>query len=247
MGYAMKTLGIWNPKTQKGEARGYLTGIMHLAPGDLSGYQVCPMASKGCLAACLNTSGRGRLSSIQAARIAKTRRYFQDRIGFMVDLYKDISALERKAKREGLTPAVRLNGTSDIPWEKTAPDLFTDFRQVQFYDYTKRPGRITPQNYHLTFSRSESNEADAIKELEHGHSVAVVFSASDSIADALAWTESNLWSPETERQWGVANVYDATTHDLRFLDPMPGVAYLTAKGDGKRDRSGFVVRAGKRS
>jgi len=43
-----------NTKTAKGEASGYLTGILHLAPGDLSGAQVCPKASAGCLAACLN-------------------------------------------------------------------------------------------------------------------------------------------------------------------------------------------------
>ena len=33
-----------NAKTVKGEQLGFLTGILYLAPSNLSGYQVCPMA-----------------------------------------------------------------------------------------------------------------------------------------------------------------------------------------------------------
>ena len=88
----MKLLGIANTKTMKGEAYGYRTYIMHLAPSTLSGYQVCPMASVGCSTACLNLSGMGRFSNVQAARIAKTRWFFEDRMAFMHQLVKEIAA-----------------------------------------------------------------------------------------------------------------------------------------------------------
>ena len=223
----MKLLGIGNPKTERGEAKGYLTGIMHLAPGDLSGHQVCPMASKGCLAACLNTAGRGHMTSIQSARIAKTRRWFEDRTAFVADLYADIEALQRKAQREDMAPAVRLNGTSDIPWERQLPALFTDFADVQFYDYTKRPGRMTPVNYHLTFSRSESNEEAARAEFDRGLNTAIVFEALPEHYDGVP-------------------VLDGTLTDLRFLDPAGHIVGLTAKGKlGRGDTTGFVVRGGR--
>ena len=76
----MKLLTTGNPKLMKGEKKGYLSFVLHLAPADLSGYNVCPMASDGCRAACLNTAGRGGIfkpgtttNAIQDARIRKTR------------------------------------------------------------------------------------------------------------------------------------------------------------------------------
>ena len=216
----MKLLGLSNPKTEKGESLGYLTAIMHFAHGSTSGFNV----SLGCLGACLDFAGRGAMKTVQAARIAKTRRWFEDRTAFVADLYADIEALRRKARREGMTPAVRLNGTSDIPFENQLPDLFTDFADVQFYDYTKRPGRVTPANYSLTFSRSETNEKVAWQELGRGLNMAVVFEALPS-------------------RYGGAPVLDGTLTDLRFLDPAGHIVGLTAKGKlGREDSTGFVVR-----
>ena len=67
-------------KMAKGEAFGYKTAILHLAPFTLSGKNVCPKASKECAAACLNTSGRGQMNSVQAARVNKTNAFWQDRL-----------------------------------------------------------------------------------------------------------------------------------------------------------------------
>ena len=107
-------------KTIKGGKIGFLTGILYLAPSNISGYQVCPMAKKAnCEAACLYTAGRGAFTSIQNARIAKTKRFFEERDAFMNDLVFSIKSLVRKANKAGLTPLVRLNGTSDILWENT--------------------------------------------------------------------------------------------------------------------------------
>ena len=138
----MQLLSTANPKIQKGTARGYLSFILHLAPADLSGHEVCPKRTKGCTDACLNTAGRGGMfrrgettNVIQRARIRKTKMFFEARDAFMLALEQDINKGIRQAKRLGLKPVFRLNGTSDLSWEKYG--IIEKFPQVQFYDYTK--------------------------------------------------------------------------------------------------------------
>src|ERR1700675_3335037 len=130
----LKLLTVGNPKTAKGQARNYLTGVLHLAPFNLSGVNVCPLAEiAGCVKACLNTAGRGgiakggavtqesvkdgsRTNKIQECRIRRSRMSLEKRNEFMALLSSDISKLIFNAKKLGLTPAIRLNGTSDIRW-----------------------------------------------------------------------------------------------------------------------------------
>ena len=95
---------------------------------------------------------------------------------------------------------------------------------AQFYDYTKRPGRTTPPNYHLTFSLSEINRVDAAAELARGHNVAVVFKGATL----------------PDRCMG-APVIDGDASDLRYLDPSPVIVGLRAKGRAIGDTSGFAV------
>lgn len=224
----MKLLTIGNTKTVKGEALGYMTFIMHLAPSTLSGYNTCPMASEGCAAACLNTAGRGRFTMTQEARIRKTRWFFEDRVSFMDQLVKDVLAAIRKAARMNMIPVFRLNGTSDIRWETVPVYGFRNIMEmmpaVQFYDYTALPNRRDiPKNYHLTFSRKENNDAYVKVAMDNGMNVAVVF-------------EKELPATHVGRI-----VIDGTETDLRFLDPKNVIVGLVAKGKGKRDMSGFVV------
>lgn len=226
----MKLLGIANTKTMKGEKYGYQTYIMHLAPSTLSGYQVCPMASPGCASACLNLSGMGRFSNVQAARIAKTKWFFEDRQAFMAQLVKEVEAAIRKSTRLGFTPAFRLNGTSDIRWEQYAVvrngveyrNIMEAFPTTQFYDYTKLTNRnFVPSNYHLTFSRSETNYMETVRMMAQMN-VAVVF---DEIPD---------------KYMGIT-VVDGTDSDLRFLDPSFVIVGLKANGKAKKDQTGFTV------
>ena len=227
-----KLLSTANPKIQKGTEKGYLSFILHLAPADLSGYEVCPKRTKGCTDACLNTAGRGGMfkrgettNVIQRARIRKTKMFFTDRDQFMKDLYHDIRKAIAFAERKGLVPVFRLNGTSDLSWEKytvgtTDMNLFQLFPTVQFYDYTKVLGRKIAQyaNYHLTFSAADGNDADVARALAAGMNVTVVY---DRIPQG---------------------VYSADEDDLRFLDPKVGIIGLKAKGRAKKDTSGFVRR-----
>lgn len=229
---ALLTMGYQSPKIIKSDNAGldYLTAIMYLAPYKLSGYNTCSMASPGCIRGCLNTSGRGQTSIVQMARIKRTKRFFEDRIQFTKDLHEEIAKFHRKCIKNGKKTAIRLNGTSDIMWENVLPELFLAFPDVQWYDYTKifkrmvrySEGRL-PSNYHLTFSRSETNDADCREVLKLGCSVAVVFRNKNLPVDYMGFP-----------------VYNADHTDLRFLDPV-GVQGLYAKGKAKRDDSGFVV------
>jgi len=220
-------------KTVKGlDALGVLTGILYMAPADLSGFNVCSHCSPGCKGSCLNTAGRGAFGNVQAARLAKTLLFFEDRPAFRWNLEQDCAALVRKAERENLIPAVRPNGTSDLPYERIFPELFEKFPAIRWYDYTKVPGRVVPANYHLTFSRSEENDAACRAELQHGRNVAVVFS-----------TPKGQPLPSTCCGW---EVIDGDLTDVRFLDegkkgPGPYVVGLRAKGKARKDASGFVI------
>lgn len=237
----MKYLTTENAKTTKGEGLGYLTAILYLAPSYLSGRNVCPHASAGCIAACLFSAGMGAFANVRSARIAKTKAFFSDAKGFIEDIAKDIEAAQRKANRERLSLCVRLNGTSDIPWESLGGDarvcLMTRFPDVSFYDYTKDARRVRaflagkfPPNYSLTFSRSESNGETAISLAKAGANVAVVFDTKKG--DALPI------------EWAGRPIVDGDVSDLRFLDARGRIVGLRAKGQGKKDESGFVVVSG---
>ena len=226
-----KLLSTANPKIQKGTKLGYLSFILHLAPSDLSGKNTCPKATKGCIAACLNTAGRGGMfkrgentNMIQKARIRKTQYFFNNRDAFMLDLMQDIKKGIRLANKLGLEPVFRLNGTSDLSWEKyemtEGKNVFDVFAGIQFYDYTKVLGRKVKhiENYHLTFSKADGNDSDVAEALLQGMSVVAVY---DKIP---------------------AGVPSADETDLRFLDPKGIMLGLKAKGRAKKDYSGFVIR-----
>lgn len=245
--YPSRLLTLGNPKTAKGEGYGYLTAILHLAPAKLAGFEVCAGRTDGCTAACLNTAGmqgtagRHRIR-IVSARIRRTKWFRADKQAFMRRLELDIAAHERSARRHGLKPAVRLNGTSDIPWENIrylgtdgrSITLMDRFPKVRFYDYTKlalRFKRNLPANYDLTFSAADGNEPAAQVALAHGARIAVVFGNA-------ARPSARKWPLPTE--FSGRPVVDADKHDLRFLEPAGVVCGLRAKGLAKRDTTGFV-------
>lgn len=242
-----------NTKILKGAKRGYVTAIMHFLPADAAGYQVCPMAIlAGCISACLNVSGRGAMAKgnatftsnggavlpdnvIQRARQKRTIAFFEDRKGFMAILKKELTTFVKYARKHGVTPCFRPNGTSDLPWESyrdaNGETLFDWFPELQIYDYTKVANRAKdpsklPANYHLTVSYSGASErylTYIMANLGPDTNVAAVF------RDTL---------PETFLGRRVINGDD---DDLRFLDPAGVIVGLTAKNKAKRDTSGFVV------
>ena len=229
----MKLLTTANAKIRKGEKIGFKTFGIHLAPASLSGFNVCKDASAGCAASCLNTAGMGVFSNVQNARIEKTRLFFKDKAVFLSQLIKEITAAIKSAEKQNLTAVFRLNLTSDLPWEKiklNGKSVFDLFPQVTFYDYTKSPERMTtflagdmPKNYHLTFSKSETNGAIAESILKSGGNVAMVFRKS------------------LPAKWLGVDVINGDETDLRFLDGAGKIVGLVEKGKAKKDESGFVI------
>jgi hypothetical protein len=218
-------------KTVKAEAFGYLNAILYLAPHTIAGGpSVCPSSTPGCRASCLYTSGRGRHSNVQAARIRKTKLWHTDKSLFLDMLNNDIQLLAAQAEKKALKLAVRLNGTSDIPFYIYCTSLFNMWKEqgVTFYDYTKVHGygKMLPPWWHLTFSLSEKNEETANRLLAKGSNVAVPF--------MLGHDE-----PLPDYYLG-HKVIDGDIHDLRFLDPQPRVVGLRVKGDGMKDETNFI-------
>jgi len=236
-----------NAKTVKGERLGYLTGVLYLAPAKLSGYQVCAMAATAqCEKACLNLAGLGGVyTSIQKSRIAKTRRFFEDRDNFMLDVVKSIRGLIKLARKPRRVKGrfakryqvlVRLNGTSDIRWELvpvtidgvTYANLMLAFPDVQFYDYTKLANRRNlPDNYDLTFSYSgvKAYAPQVAKAQKALMRIAVVFRHVEDIP---------------KRFIGLRCI-GGDNSDVRHIERQNVVVALYAKGPAKHDATGFVV------
>jgi len=222
-----------NAKITKGEAFGYITKGIHLAPANLSGYEVCQWRSKGCTMACLNTAGRGQMNSVQDSRIAKTKLFFEQKFDFLAKLSKEITSSIKSASKKGMQAVFRPNLTSDIAWENVVNEdgvtIFEKHGSTQFYDYTKSFKRMKaflngelPSNYHLTFSCSEHNEKICQVVLSMGGNVAVVF------------------RNQLPKTWNGYQVVNGDESDLRFLDKQGVVVGLIEKGLAKKDLTGFV-------
>jgi len=214
IGYVKPTnlLSTENAKTVKGEKVGYTTYIMYLAPHtqNSKGINLCPHASEGCAKACLFGSGSARFEKTQQGKINKTEYFLADRKAFLEQLVNEIAKIEKRHAKSKKKFAVRLNGTSDIRFEKlkiNGKNIFDTFPNVQFYDYTKNPIRMfmdMPKNYHLTFSMSEDNKDICLDMLKAGKNVAMVFGIKKS-------------KPLPNEYMGF-KVINGDETDLRFLD-----------------------------
>lgn len=196
--------GDSNVKLSKNSGKALSYGLS-LSPARMIGtHNTCAAASPACRAACLNETGNGfQFSTTQLGRIVKTYCLFNHKQWFLSQLHRELSAVERKAKREEMQACVRLNMFQDLPWERIDETIITAHSSIQFYDYTKirsRAGELFP-NYWVTFSRSEVNESAAIDQLNNGRNVAVVFH------DGLP------------ARWHGFAVIDGDKTDLRFTDP----------------------------
>lgn len=228
---ALLSPGSTNAKTAKNSLK---TFILYLTPGTTNGHNLCPKASAGCLAACLYTAGRGRFSNVQTARANKTAEFIQDKPAFVRALAWEILKQYTKAKKAGEKIAIRLNGTSDIDLiyllqKYACLDIATLADHVHFYDYTKILQKAIRYqghpNYIVTFSRSESNQAETEQAIKLGINVAAVFSG------------------DLPKTYLGAPVVDGDNSDLEMLYNTGAVLGLKAKGRAKKDTSGFVINS----
>jgi len=231
-------------KLEKGEKLGYMTFGVYLAPNTISGYSVCPNATKGCIAACLYASGRAKIDTkIPAARIKRTKMLFEQPDLFHAELRKNLDAAIRKANKDGKKLAARLNCDSDIdPTDfgglngVTGVNYLKLYPDVQFYDYTKVFSRMKLMdeysNYHVTYSHNglPGNWDKYCRNLLlSGHNVAVVF---------------HKELPETYKGFKVIN---GDTTDLRFLDEkgvVVGLKYKNVKNQTTVDvlNNQFIIK-----
>lgn len=223
--------GSTNTKTAKNDID---TFIMYLSPytQNAKGVNLCPHASKGCISACLFTAGRGKFNNVMKARTNKANFYAYDRKLFLSLLSHEIKAIVSKYKKTGKKVAFRLNGTSDVDFLYLL-NKYTDFdyletpKNVYFYDYTKVIQRAIRykncKKYTLTFSKSESNQLDVLKAFKEGINVAAVF------------------ANELPKKYKSLNVVDGDKSDLEMLKYKGIILGLKAKGDAKKDRTGFVI------
>jgi hypothetical protein len=226
-----------NHKTIKGEKLGYMTYIMYMSPytANSKGINVCSHASKGCAESCLFGSGNARFEKVQKGRLARTEYFLSSRVEFLNQLRKEIETAIEKNKDKAIV-TFRLNGTSDIPFEKfkifDGKNIFELFPDIQFYDYTKNHLRFDkelPSNYHLTFSRSETNHTKTMELLKRGFNVAIVMN-------------------ELVNNINGYEVINGDETDLRFLDKknvIVGLKFKKLTGKGVNNQlalsSGFVL------
>lgn len=208
-----RLLGAENVKLKKASKKNMRGLGLSLAPADVSGHEVCASRSPDCTQHCIFSAGHGFRHQVQMGRIFRTLWYFRAREEFVAQLMSEIDRNQ--------DAAIRLNVFSDLQWERTFPQIFSDFPKTQFYDYTKhakRMFRARPENYHLTFSLNENNEQYAREVLQAGLNVAAV---TDKIGGSLFGYQ----------------VIDGDEHDLRFLDPSPVVVGLRAKGSLRGEKN----------
>ena len=224
--------GNSNSKTAKNSIK---TFILYLAPHNLNnkGLTLCKDASKGCIASCLYSAGRGKFSNVQSSRINKANYFVTDKKVFLTQLLKEIKKEIKKASDKDEKIAFRLNGTSDIDFlyllnKNLDFDIeLLNYDKVYFYDYTKSIARAKRykdfRNYTLTFSKSETNDKEVKEALNLGINVAAVF-------------KDNL----PQKYKGI-KVIDGDLSDLEMIKHKNIILGLKAKGDAKKDITGFVI------
>ena len=262
MAYYPRLFSTDNVKAAKASGFGYINAIHYMAPYDLGGFgNLCSHATDACKRNCLGwQSGHAAMvkdldigtNSVRESRKLKAKLFMTDRVNYLNAIVCDIARIVTKARKDGLEPCIRLNGSSDIPFERLRFELsdkaqraliklygkplsgfvtiLEAFPDIQFIDYTKNPNRLgkDPRNLDLTFSHGVSNSSDCVKALLAGHNVAMIF-------------DNGL--PESFAGFPVIN---GDLHDLRHLDPKGGhIVGLSPKGKrAKNDATGFIVRKG---
>lgn len=221
-------------KIKKGLKYNYDTYIVYMSPSTQNnkGINLCPFASKGCTKACLYTSGMGKLTSVQTARINKSNFYIENRHEFLKQLFKEVGNKYKTHKRNGKKFCVRLNGTSDINYLRQKIDgknIFETYPDVTFYDYTKNHFMVlenSHKNYHLTYSRSENNDEMCMNLLNDGFNVSMVF------------------HKELPKEYKGFKVIDGDVSDLRFLDPANCIVGLKYKNTTAKDvdKNDFIIK-----
>jgi hypothetical protein len=234
--------GTTNAKTSKNSLE---TFILYMSPADQNskGADLCPFRSKGCTSACLYTAGRGKFNNVQRARMNKSEYFIRDKKTFLSQLALELKAINKRQLKKGTKAAIRLNGTTDVDFLYLLKNrVGLDALQLEglvFYDYTKDPHRVkryAGTNYTLTFSRAEDNEPQALEVLKNSGIVSAVF------AEKLPQFYKGFEVFDGDKADDIMIKASKAVKALKRTRKGQGLILgLKAKGDAKKDTSGFVI------
>jgi hypothetical protein len=189
-----------------------------LAPSKRSGIvNVCPHATAACILVCvLWFAGRTVTKTVREAATKRTRLWYYDATTFYARLSRELSALARKAARDGVRAFCRLNVASDIDHPH---EVITAHPTITFYDYSKDAAKAIaygrselPDNYHVSYSVSERTTYETAHTLNMlGVNLVVVF-------------DSHYFGP--------LHRYGVVPAAVRFVSRSSGESFTVATVDG---------------
>ena len=131
---------------------------------------------KSCIKTCLAFKGLAKVyPSVIKSRKAKSEYFVNDTDNFIKQLIREIKNQEKRALKKNKKAVVRLNGFTDIDYDKYG--IFKLFPNVQFYDYSADYERVLNNNnpnLHYTFSYKGNNLKECIELLKNDVSIAVI-------------------------------------------------------------------------
>jgi hypothetical protein len=252
--------GKSNTKIAHGERFDIRSCTVSLAASDTAGFNVCSRAiprsrinqqlkdgltleqiiaegnAKGlsaCSVSCVtNEAGKGAAPFVREPRINLTNWYRENRAEFAARLMDELRAECVGAAKRGQIAACRPNVDSDVPYERTIPQMFD--LPMQFWDYTKVSTRLgkTPANYHLTYSVNDGTLRDDWQRVyDSGCNISVVFDTHwqpGGHANGRKFGQLPTWYTDPNGyRW---RVVDGDKSDFRFLDDGPVCVGLRLKG-----------------
>jgi hypothetical protein len=217
-------------------------------------HNLCTWATAGCVEACNGLfAGMNVTPSTRFALIGRARLYLEFRELFKRKLRAEVAAFVKLCTRRGRIPAIRLNVSSDIVWEKIFPELFAEFPTADFYDYSKglpKHRKNLPANYSIVHSWSENTTfADIENIFAVGRNVIMAFDSAYNPQQHRygALPESVVFRCRETGREIVAQVYNADRQDIRIpkLDGVRKVGGLHGKSGNARVensvKSGFMI------
>lgn len=234
-----------NTKISKSnQDQAYRTGYVAMLPSDFSGFKVCPN-DKYCKNSCIFKSGQNRFDNAVLSKYYKSLMFWRLNDRFMSQLSRELDNFRKTCFKSDLYPAVRLNTYSDIEYEKNYPELFEQFYDIQFYDYTKiykRFDRKLPNNYDLTLSLiAEVHNFEDIHNYATNRNIRCSAVISRKFYKDLLSTMNQGETSIFSSGIGSVDLVDGEKHDMTFKHDKGKVLILRDKS-GSKDINPLVYR-----
>lgn len=241
-----------NSKLRKlpGRAGRYRAIGLAMAPAAYSGKELCAWRTEGCTAACNGFwSGMNVTISTRLALIGRAILFNWYRSIFVEKLRTELRSFERLCRRTGVMPAVRLNVSTDVVYERQLPEIFAEFPGISFLDYTKalpRHRATLPTNYQLCHSFNEKTTAADVEAIvAAGRNVVIAFDSSYAPSRGLwgALPKSVRFTDDSGRDFTLS-VVNGDRHDLRLADMDGRGVVVGLHGKSGRNRVEKAIGAG---